>query len=184
MHANVASRTEKKPKNTDDFKETGELDGLRVMKAMSRARAVHRNQEANPVKTCESYLAQWEHTLNAEGKPWNWTDVSRFIGMGKHRSMMRMFIGIGNVEKLLKEWKPKQARLASAQLLKCIHQFVLDGNRRMEWKLIHLPDPLFRPKSGVSELELEAILGELQIEDSMQKRTKSAVGGAGGEKED
>lgn len=45
----------KKPKHNDDFEETGELDGLRVMKAMSRARAVPRNQEANPVRTCEQY---------------------------------------------------------------------------------------------------------------------------------
>ena len=117
--------------------------------------------------------------MNAEGKPWNWADVSRFISMDKHQSMMRMFICIGNVEKLPKDGKPKQARLACVQLLKRSHQFVLDGNKWMAWKLTHLRDPLFRPKSGAVELELDAILGELQIEGSMQKRVKSAVGCAG-----
>lgn len=40
------------------------------------------------------------------------------------------------------------------------------------------------PKVGASEHELEAILGELQIEDSMTKRVQSAVGAASGEKDE
>ena len=49
---------------------------------------------------------------------------------------------------------------------------------------MHLPDPLFHSKSGANELELEAILGELQIEESMQMRLKSAVGGAAAAEKD
>ena len=57
-----------KPKQgRDDCPEAGELGGLRVMKAISRARAVQRHQDANPIMTCEVYHEQWEHTLSAEG---------------------------------------------------------------------------------------------------------------------
>ena len=82
--------------DSDDFLDIAEgIDGLRVMKAMSRARIVRKRQEANPLRTVAEYRDNWSERqdnryIGACGKPWSWRDVQKHIGMDKHRSMMRM----------------------------------------------------------------------------------------------
>ena len=50
-----------KPKvRSDDFDENGEHDEIRTMKAMSRARAVQKNQEANLQAACDQQHAKWK----------------------------------------------------------------------------------------------------------------------------
>ena len=55
------------------------IDGMRVMKALSRARMIKQAMQRNPLKYIEDYLAWWTEVLNAEGTYWNWTNTEKAI---------------------------------------------------------------------------------------------------------
>ena len=76
--------------------------------------------------------------------------------------------------------QPKEAHLKCVQGLKAIHQFVQDGHWAAAIRLTDVTDPYNRAKSSADDCELEAVLGELKIEEDLKKRSKLI---AEGEKE-
>ena len=66
------------------------------------------------------------------------------------------------------------------QKLKSTHQFVFDNDWQVAWKLKSLPDSLYNAR--VAFVEIEAIVGELRVEDDVLRRSKQA--GAGKEEKE
>ena len=81
-----------------------DIDGLRVVKALSHMRTMKAKFVNNPTTICRDYSRAWEERLGAEGKPWTWDgDVLKAINFGKYRSMLRVFAMFGAVKALLPE---------------------------------------------------------------------------------
>jgi hypothetical protein len=165
--------TKKGSDNSSGGGDGGDLDGLKVVKALSHMRASKSLFLKRPMKMVREYSEEWEERLGARGKPWTWqTDVARHIAWGKYRWMLRVFCMLGAIKEHLERKEHDLAEARAVQCMKAIHQFSLDGSWRVSWPLTHLPDPVERPKKGATEAELEAVLGYLRVHDDIKKRTK------------
>jgi len=99
-----------KPQSEDQAE--GSLDGLRVVKALSRLRELKTRMHQNPKGVYKAFKEAWEEELGADGKPWTWQDVSHHIPFGKFGSLKRMHVLMGTVLNLLERG---QTDLAMAQ---------------------------------------------------------------------
>jgi len=153
------------------------IDGLRAMKAMTRFRTVKNTIRRQPKANVSRYRQEWEDELDAAGKPWSWRDVGKVIGFGKFRSMLRVFVMLGEIERLMQLKEYQQAHSQVVQSMKSVHQFSIDGHWGTAWKLTFLPDPIDRKKTAATDAEIEAVLGSLKAEEELMKRTKASVNG-------
>ena len=134
-----------KGSGSNDFEEDGDLNGMKVMKAMSRSRAQRDHMALFPRRHVQEYRDSWERELfgGLHGKPWVWDDVVREIGMAeRHRSMHRMFIAFGEIERLCQGKSFGQAQLQAVQSMKAIHQFTLDSLKLSLAERLLLAQPL------------------------------------------
>jgi hypothetical protein len=148
------------------------------MKAMSRSRAQRDHMARFPRRHVQEYRDSWERELfgGLHGKPWVWDDVVRKIVMAeRHRSMHRMFIAFGEIERLCQERSFGQAQLQAVQSMKAIHQFTLDGHWKTAWRMTGLAYPFYKRRVGATYREMECILGELKVEDDIEKRAKGVL---------
>ena len=144
----------------------------KVIKALAALRYQKERMQKHPRKLVKEYVEHWENELGAEGRPWSWRDVSRTIGFHKFKSMLRMFVLLGEIERLLPAGEVDRAHAQTVQGLKAVHQFNSDGSWRAAWPLTHLPDPLLRPRNRGTEPELEAVLGYLKTQEDINRRVK------------
>ncbi len=77
------------------------LDGLRVMRTLSRMRALKKNLRSNPRRIIRQHDSEWAEDIGGEHKAWTWRDVSDHISWGKFRSMKRVYTMLGAVKREL-----------------------------------------------------------------------------------
>ena len=151
---------------------TESVDGVRVMKAMSRLRSLRSRVDKKPMQVVKDYHRFWEEELNADGRPWSWDyDVRNRIQWKEHRSMLRVWVMFSSIMSLLDEGRSERAHAQCVQCMKATHQFVNDGVWRVAWNLTFLPDPIVKRRHGGTEEEIEAILGSLKASDDLDRRT-------------
>ena len=161
------------------------LGGLQVIRTMARGRALRSAQQSNPLKVCDEYRAMWEGRLNAAGKAWDWTDVAATLTqMKRFRSMRRVFLLAGDIEKTLARRQYRLAHLKTVQMMKCIHQFCLDAHWRTAWQYVDIADPYQAARAGASEVELEAALATTRLEDDLLRRSRVGPNGAPADKDE
>ena len=168
-----------KRNDSEGLIEGGDLEGLKIMKAMSKMRALKQQAHLHPDKTSDDYVERWESDLNAEGKACGWTDVAtRIPSFREMRSMHRIFVMFGSVEVCLRQSQSKckhvrRARMQTVQCMKAVHQFANDKSWRTAWLLTYLSDPLATRKPAGYEGKLEGAQGYLKTLDEIDRRTKT-----------
>ena len=65
--------------------------------------------------------------------------------------------------------------MQTIQGMKAVHQFVIDGSWKAAWPLTIIEDPIEGNNLGVTEGELEAILGMLRVKDDLVKIEEKLV---------
>ncbi len=154
----------------DDAPGPQELDGLRVMRNLSRMRALRTAIEANPRRTCDEYRALWIRELGAEGKPFRWIDRNRAIRWKKFSSIRRCDWMICSILEELDAGNAELARARCVQCLKAMAEFSNVGSWRAAWPLTHLQDPLEHYRHGGTEAEMETVLAWLRTQDDLKAK--------------
>ena len=104
---------------------------------------------------------------------------------GAFQERLRAFLLLGQIEQTLTKQRWEHAHLETIQAMKCLQQFCLDGHWSTAWKLTTLLEPFAKPRTAAAEVELEAAIAELKIEEDLRRRSKNIVqGGADYEKDD
>ena len=156
--------------------DSGELDGMRVMRTLSRMRTLKSQIKDNPRKIIDDYETDWQQEIGGAHKLWTWRDIAvEKIAWGKYRSMLRMYVMMGEVKALMEGGEYLQAEAQLVQLMKATHQFGLTGSWRTAWPCIHLPDPLEKRCHAGTEVEAEAIVGVLKTKDDIRKKVSQAT---------
>ena len=150
------------------------MDGLRSMRAMSRARAIHKRMMANPAGVIDEYHDSWEQLLDGSDKCWTWRDAAKTVAWRHYRSQHRVFLILGAIDRLQGQGKHEAAHLLTIQAMKSVHQMVLDGHWTTSWKFVEswVSDPYRAKTNAASELELEAALGSVKVEEEVVKRAR------------
>lgn len=95
-------------------------------------------------------------------------------GMGKHRSLMRIHFAVSEALEQLLKGKTKLAGLQLVQLLRGVHQCSLDGGDwRTAWLLLHLPDPVERPRFGGEVQELEVVASYVKALNELERKNRA-----------
>ncbi len=156
--------------------DSGELDGMRVMRTLSRMRTLKSQIKDNPRKIIDDYETDWQQEIGGAHKLWTWRDIAvEKIAWGKYRSMLRMYVMMGEVKALMEGGEYLQAEAQLVQLMKATHQFGLTGSWRTAWPYTHLPDPLEKRCHAGTEVEAEAIVGVLKTKDDIRKKVSQAT---------
>ena len=156
--------------------DSGDLDGMRVMRTLSRMRTLKSQIKDNPRKIIDDYETDWQQEIGGAHKLWTWRDIAvEKIAWGKYRSMLRMYVMMGEVKALMEGGEYLQAEAQLVQLMKATHQFGLTGSWRTAWPCIHLPDPLEKRCHAGTEVEAEAIVGVLKTKDDIRKKVSQAT---------
>ena len=155
-----------------------ELDGVRVLRTLSRMRALKAQLRTEPDKIYRDYRQRWEEDLGASGKSWKWIDVNQKINFGKFNSMRRVHAMLCHI---LEADVAAEAltdhlyvRALMIQCLKALHEFAQQGDWRTAWPLTHMPDPISHNPLGGSELEMGCVLAVLKTKDDLKARSKAA----------
>ena len=155
-----------------------ELDGVRVLRTLSRMRALKAQLRADPDRVFREYKQRWEDDLGAAGKPWRWIDVNQKINFGKYNSMRRTHAMLCHILEAdlaaVTRADHLYVRALMVQCLKALHEFAQQGDWRTAWPLTHMPDPVSQNPLGGSELEMECVLAVLKTKDDLKSRTKAA----------
>jgi hypothetical protein len=150
------------------------LDGLRAMRALARSREVTKQQRKTPTTTVTSYLEDWEQAFDAAERGWTWREAAKTINWRHFRSMHRVFLMLGAISRLLEKRQTQEAHLLVTQCQKATHQMALDGHWSTSWKFVEawVADPYKPKRCAATEVELEAALGAIKVEEDLARRTK------------
>ena len=156
-----------KKQDGEDLFDDGSLDGLLSIEA----RAVRNAQRRHPKKVPAEYRDLWEQELNAQGRPWGWTDVGNAMGFRRYKLLYRAFLIIGQVEESMNQGKADAAPMEAVQGIKALCQFVLDGRWTTGCRFTQMSDPFQKMRCAGTEIELEAALGAIRVEEDLKKIT-------------
>ena len=162
-----------------------ELDGVRVLRTLSRMRALKAQLRSDPGRICREYSQRWEEDLGAHGKPWRWIDVNQKINFGKFNSMRRVHAMLCHILEADQAAESRDdhmyVRALMVQCLKALHEFAQQGDWRTAWPLTHMPDPIQHSSLGGTEVEMEIVLSVLKTKEDLKARTKAARAKTGAE---
>ncbi len=167
----------------DDPGDSQDLDGMRIMRTMGRMRSLKNQLSSNPGRIIREYEEMWAKELGAGHKPWTWRDVAAHVSWGRCRSMLRVFVMLGEIKALMEQGEALQAEAQLVQCMKAIHSFGLHGNWKLAWGYTHLQDPCAKPTHAGTEVEMEAIVGLLRTQEDLRKKTLSTRQLAGADDE-
>lgn len=164
----------KKPgKGRASSEETGKLRGAgRAMQAYRRGK---KEMQKHPVRHIRRYVKEVESQMGAtEGSAYRLSDYSKKLAWGKHRSLMRIHFAVSEALEQLLKGKTKLAGLQLVQLLRGVHQCSLDGGDwRTAWLLLHLPDPVERPRFGGEVQELEVVASYVKALNELERKNRA-----------
>lgn len=164
--------------------ETGKLRGAgRAMQAYRRGK---KSMQKRPLRHIRRYVKEVELQMGVtDGSAYKLSDYSKKLAWGKHRSLMRIHYAVSEALEQLLKGKTKLAGLQLVQLLRGVHQCSLDGGDwRTAWLLLHLPDPVERPRFGGEVQELEIVASYVKAMNELERKSRVlAAGGERGEEE-
>ena len=70
------------------------------------------------------------------------------IGLGKYKTLIRIFVILGEIESRLVRGHRDHAHAETVPGTKAVHHFVVDGTWKTVWPLTFLPDSLERERQG------------------------------------
>jgi hypothetical protein len=153
---------------------------MKVLKSMSELRALRGEFRSNPKRVVKEYVSHWEERLDAQGRPWTWKDAAHVIPFNRMKGMQRIYLLFGEVLRLILRDESDQAAAQAVQAMKAIHQFVVDGSWKAAWPLTYQPDPFAADRHGGTELEMEAILAYIRVQDDLARKAASYAGKSNG----
>ena len=159
-----------KPQGEDGAE--GNLDGLRVVKALGRLRELKARMHQNPKSVYRAFKESWEEELGAEGKPWTWRDVSHHIPFGKFASIKRMHVLMGTVLSMLERGQNDLAMAQLCQNMKVLQEFTVSGSWELAWPHSYVVDPINPKRHGAREEELEAVSGYIRVQHDLEATTR------------
>ena len=166
-----------------DAPDNHELDGVRVLRTLSRMRALKAQLRRDPERICREYQQRWEEELGAEGKPWRWIDLNRSINFGKFKSIRRVHAMFCHVLEADMAANTREehlyVRALMIQCMKALHEFSAQGDWRTAWPLTHFPDPVNQNPLGGTELEMECVLAVLKTKDDLRQKARQSREGSG-----
>lgn len=155
--------------------EVGKLRG--AGRAMQAYRKGKKQMQKHPVRHIRRYVKEIEQQMGAtEGSAYRLSDYTKKLAWGKHRSLMRVHYAVSEaLEQLLNlKGKTKLAGLQLVQLLRGIHQCSLDaGDWKTAWLLLHLPDPVERPRFGGEVQELEVVASYVKAMNELERKSRA-----------
>jgi len=160
----------------------GNLDGLRVVKALSRLRELKTRMHQNPKAVYRAFKESWEEELGAEGKPWTWRDVSHHIPFGKFASIKRVHVLMGTVLGMLERGQTDLAMAQLCQNMKVLQEFTVSGSWELAWPHSYVVDPINPKRHGAREEELEAVSGYIRVQHDLETTTRKLGQGTEGQK--
>jgi len=87
---------------------------------------------------------------------------------------MRVHYAVSEALEQLLKGKTKLAGLQLVQLLRGIHQCSLDaGDWKTAWLLLHLPDPVERPRFGGEVQELEVVASYVKAMNELERKSRA-----------
>ena len=162
----------------DDAPDSHALDGVRVLRTLSRMRALRSRVREQPQEIVQEYTKKWEDEMGAAGKPWRWLDVNWQIDWGKFKSMKRCHAMLCHIlEQDMVAQSAHQRLAVHAQIIQCLkslHEFALQGDWRTAWPLTMLPDPVEQSGMAGAEMEMECILASLKTAEDLKERSRHA----------
>jgi len=159
-----------KPQSEDQAE--GSLDGLRVVKALSRLRELKTRMHENPKEVYKAFKELWEEELGAAGKPWTWLDVSHHIPFGKFASIKRMHVLMGTVLSMLEHSRTDLAMAQLSQNMKVLQEFTVSGSWELAWPHSYVVDPINPKRHGAKEEELEAVSGYVRVQHDLEETSR------------
>ena len=148
---------------------SGNLDGLRVNRALGRLRGFKKRMREEPVKVVDEFYDYWQTELGAEEKPWTWEDVADEIAWGKLLSLKRCFVMIGACLRLNRAKRYSESSAQMVQCLKALGEMAAYQDWKVVWPLTHLADPITKTSHTAPEPELEAVLTKLKVESDLNR---------------
>lgn len=153
--------------------ETGKLRGAgRAMQAYRRGK---KEMQKHPLRHIRRYVKEVELQMGVtEGSAYKLSDYTKKLAWGKHRSLMRVHYAVSEALEQLLHGKTKLAGLQLVQLLRGVHQCSLDaGDWRTAWLLLHLPDPVERPRFGGEVQELEVVASYVKALNELERKNRA-----------
>ena len=145
----------------------------KAMRAYRRTRKVMRK---NPTRHIRRYIREVEEGLGVTSQtPYQLTDWTKRLSWGKFRTLMRCHYAISDTLQLLLNGKDQLAALQLVQLLRALHQCSIDqGDWRTAWLMLHMPDPVERPRFGGEPQDLEVIASYVRAMADLERKGKAA----------
>ncbi len=134
-----------------------------------------------PQAAVADYFSQLMLEVNLEhGDHWSLADCTATISWGKKRGLHRVHFHATQILSLMLKRQHAQAEAYMVQLLRSLHQVVLDqGNWSVAMHLMPRADPIERPTFGETQRELETIAAH--TEALRRLRRQQAAAGDGNE---
>lgn len=143
-------------------------------KALKAYRKEKREMQKNPKRHIRRYIKEVEAVLGvSRDTPYLLTDFTKRISWGKHRTLQRLHYAISDTLQLQLAGHTDRAGLQMTQILRAIHQCSLDqGDWRVAWHLLHLQDPVEKPRFGGEPQQLEVVAGYIRAMNDLEKKSR------------
>ena len=143
-------------------------------KALKAYRKEKREMQKNPKRHRRRYIKEVEAVLGvSRDTPYLLTDFTKRISWGKHRTLQRLRYAISDTLQLQLAGHTDRAGLQMTQILRAIHQCSLDqGDWRVAWHLLHLQDPVEKPRFGGEPQQLEVVAGYIRAMNDLEKKSR------------
>lgn len=160
--------------------ESGKDEKLRgAGRAMKAYRMEQKNMKKHPERHIKRYIKEVENFLGADrDSVYQLTDYTKKLNWGRQKGLMRVTMrvhyALSHILQQMLKGKHQQAALQTTQLLRALHQCALDeGEWRTAWLLLHLQDPVERPKFGGEPQSLETIAAYVKAMSELERKNKS-----------
>ena len=97
------------------------------------------------------------------------------MGFRRYKLLYRAFLIIGQVEESMNQGKADAAPMEAVQGIKALCRFVLDGRWTTGCRFTQMSDPFQKMRCAGTEIELEAALGAIRVEEDLKKRSRSIL---------
>ncbi len=161
---------EHRPGVDGDAPDGNELDGLRVVRNLSRMRVMKEQVQNNPKKTVREFREVWVERLGASGRAFKWQDRNEKIKWGKYASVKRFDWMLSHIMESMDRGDFEFAHAQVAQCMKVCHDFAGHGSWRAAWPYSHMVDPMAKHHHGATEAETEAVMGWLRTQDDLKAK--------------
>ena len=155
--------------------EEEDVESRRALRKFGAVRRMHREHERHPDRVLYDFDEEVIRLLGvAPGGSWTYRDYTAKLNFGYMRGLGRCHAYAGDILSVLKQNRPVDATVLVVQLMKALHQALLDGG---DWSTATLylptPDPFSKKDFGGNESEAEAIASYRRARVDLLKAEKA-----------